>query len=69
MAEFKIIALDADADFVRVRDLCDQAPDYVQLEEGRAPDDAYVRKTLRDAPPICRPEDIFLRGVERPEVQ
>jgi ribosomal protein S18 acetylase RimI-like enzyme len=65
MADVKIISLDAEVDFARARDLCERAADYVQLEEGRAPDNAYVRKTLSDAPPVCGPHDIFLRGVER----
>lgn len=65
MADFDIISLDATADFERVRDLCFRAKDYVQLEEGHAPNDAYVRKTLTEAPPVCGPDDIFLRGVER----
>jgi ribosomal protein S18 acetylase RimI-like enzyme len=66
MVDPTIIALDAEADFARVRDLCQRASDYVQLEEGHVPDDAYVRKTLTDAPPSCGPDDIFLHGVERP---
>ncbi|SFR37332.1 GNAT family N-acetyltransferase [Litoreibacter janthinus] len=67
MDDLRIIQLDADADFARVSDLCDRAADYVMLEEGNPPNEAYVHKTLTDAPPVCGPEDIFLRGVERPD--
>ncbi|MEP3347233.1 MAG: GNAT family N-acetyltransferase [Litoreibacter sp.] len=65
MDNLKIIPLNAQDDFVRVRDLCERASDYVMLEEGHPPDDAYVTRTLNEAPPVCGPDDIFLRGIER----
>lgn len=67
MDDLRIITLDQQADFDRVCDLADRAADYVRLESGRAPNLDFVRATLIDKPPTCGPEDIFLRGVERPD--
>lgn len=65
MDDLRIITLDAEADFERVSDLAHRAADYVRLESGKAPTPEFVRKTLTDKPPVCGPDDIFLRGVER----
>lgn len=67
MDDYRIIVLDAEADYDRVSDLADRAADYVRLESGKAPNPEFVRNTLTDAPPVCGPDDIFLRGVERPD--
>jgi len=67
MDDYRIISLDAEGDFDRVSDLADRAADYVRLESGEAPNPEFVRKTLTDKPPVCGPDDIFLRGVERPD--
>lgn len=67
MADRAFIGLDPVADFARVRDLCDRAADYVRLETGKDPDDAYVAETLTDLPPGLTPLDSFLTGIERPD--
>ncbi|MBB5516882.1 GNAT superfamily N-acetyltransferase [Rubricella aquisinus] len=59
------IRLTSDADHSRVRDLMDRAADYVRLETGRAPDDAYVTETLTDRPPQIPADQVHLIGIER----
>lgn len=67
MDDIKIIALDAKADYRRVADLMHRASDYVAMETGKANNPGFVHSTLTDAPPNCGPDDIFLRGLERPD--
>ena len=67
MDDFRVVDLDPEADFARVKDLCLRAADYVRLESGRAPDDEFVTATLIDAPPQCGAGDVFLRGIEWPD--
>ena len=44
-----------------------RASDYVAMETGKANNPGFVHSTLTDAPPNCGPDDIFLRGLERPD--
>ncbi len=63
----KIVPLDAEKDFDRVADLFDRAADYVRLESGKDPAPEFVHEQLTDKPPVCGPDDIFLRGLEKPD--
>ena len=67
MDDITIIPLDAKADYRRVADLMHRASDYVAMETGKANNPGFVHSTLTDAPPNCGPDDIFLRGLERPD--
>ena len=61
----RIAALDPEADHARLMDLARRAADYVRLESGREPDDAWIYEMTRDAPPGVPPEDVLLFGLER----
>lgn len=52
-----------DAD--RVLDLCLRASDYVALETATAPDAAYVRTTMTDAPPGVPADQVWCWGARR----
>lgn len=67
MDDIEIITLDAKADYKRVADLMHRASDYVQMETGKANNPGFVHSALTDSPPNCGPDDIFLRGLERPD--
>ena len=67
MDDFKIINLDAKDDYTRVADLMYRASDYVKMETGKANNPGFVHSTLNDVPPVCGPDDRFLRGLERPD--
>lgn len=63
----KFVTLDPVRDFARVFDLFERGADYVRLESGAEPTPEFVEKQLTDKPPVCGPNDIFLRGLERPD--
>ena len=67
MDDIKIVTLDAKDDYTRVADLMYRASDYVEMETGKANNPGFVHATLNDAPPVCGPDDRFLRGLERPD--
>jgi RimJ/RimL family protein N-acetyltransferase len=67
MDNIEIVTLDAKADYARVADLMERASDYVKMETGKASNPRFVNATLTQAPPHCGPNDIFLRGLERPD--
>ena len=67
MDDIEIITLDAKADYKRVADLMHRASDYVAMETGKANNPGFVHSALTDSPPNCGPDDIFLRGLERPD--
>lgn len=62
-----MVPLTYEADAERVLDLMTRADDYVRLETGRAPDMAFVRESMIEAPPVVRPEDIHCWGYEGPD--
>jgi len=65
MDDIQIVTLDAKDDYTRVADLMFRASDYVEMETGKANNPGFVHATLNDAPPVCGPDDRFLRGLER----
>jgi ribosomal protein S18 acetylase RimI-like enzyme len=67
MPDIKFIQLDPIADLERVSDLTRRAIDYVTMETHGTDIPAFVKSNLVDAPPVCGPDDIFLRGLERPD--
>ena len=67
MDDIELVTLDAKADYKRVADLMHRASDYVAMETGKADNPGFIHSTLTEAPPVCGPDDIFLRGLERPD--
>lgn len=49
-------------DSARVLHLCEQARDYVEMETGEAPNLAYVRENMTDAPPDVPIDQIWCWG-------
>jgi len=57
-----LISLHWPKDGARVLDLCLRAHDYVEMETGDAPDLAYVRENMTDAPPDVPTDQIWCWG-------
>lgn len=57
-----LIELHWPMDGARVLDLCKRAADYVELETGRAPDMAYVKETMTDAPQNLSVDQLWCWG-------
>lgn len=56
------IALHWPDDGARVLHLCQQARDYIEFETGDAPDMAYVKETMTDAPPTVPTDQLWCWG-------